>query len=124
MWLILIDRRSRRLHVPGIGAKLQRLLIIFRFAFGIQSLCRLALHGIRSVNLATCKALKELKLSGAGDTTNFGHQALTFQIQALEALEFRSCHGLGSIRISSQRLQRLAFRDCRTFQVLKLTLQI
>nr|XP_027122825.1 uncharacterized protein LOC113739714 [Coffea arabica] len=69
----------------------------------------------RSINLATCNALKELKLSGAGDTANFWHQALTFQIQALEVLEFRSCHGLGSIRISSQRLKRLAFRDCRHF---------
>lgn len=69
----------------------------------------------RSINLATCNALKELKLSGVGGTADFWHRVLTCQLQALDVLEFQSCHGLESIRISSQGLKRLTFRDCRHF---------
>lgn len=66
----------------------------------------------RIINLATCKALKELKLSGAGVTSIFLPQALISQLHALEVLEFRNCNGSYGFKISSQRLKKLAFRDC------------
>ncbi|KAL3529332.1 hypothetical protein ACH5RR_008654 [Cinchona calisaya] len=67
----------------------------------------------RNIDLATCKELKELKLRGV--TANFFPQPLISQLLALEVLELQHCHGSEGFRISSQRLKKLAFRDCHHF---------
>lgn len=71
----------------------------------------------RSIDLVTCTSLKELKLSGVGYTANWFPQPLISQLPSLEVLEFQNCTASEGFRISSQRLKRLAFRNCRKLSV-------